>query len=74
MTVPKRRKSKARGRLRRTHYVAVLPTLSECPECHRLIIPHMACPSCRTYRGRELIFEKKKKEETPPPTPQARTA
>jgi large subunit ribosomal protein L32 len=79
MTVPKRRQSKMKGRSRRTHYKAVPATISECPDCGNLIVPHMVCPQCGKYRGRQIVPVKKDKTEsddTPPatPSPQARTA
>ncbi|MDR1038250.1 MAG: 50S ribosomal protein L32 [Deltaproteobacteria bacterium] len=65
MTVPKRRQSKMKGRKRRTHYTAIVPTLSRCPKCREWIRPHHACPMCGLYRGRVImtIRTKKVKEE-----------
>ena len=33
MAVPKRRTSKSKKRMRRTHYKAAVPTLNPCPKC-----------------------------------------
>ncbi|MDR1080603.1 MAG: 50S ribosomal protein L32 [Deltaproteobacteria bacterium] len=61
MAVPKRRLSKMKGRKRRTHYTAISPTLSKCPKCNELILPHHACPHCGTYRGRVIMTVRTKK-------------
>ncbi|MDR1313593.1 MAG: 50S ribosomal protein L32 [Deltaproteobacteria bacterium] len=61
MAVPKRRLSKMKGRKRRTHYTAIVPTLSKCPKCKELITPHTACPFCGQYRGRTIRMVKSKK-------------
>ncbi|MEW6265526.1 MAG: 50S ribosomal protein L32 [Thermodesulfobacteriota bacterium] len=55
MAVPKRRTSKTRGRLRRTHYQAATPTVVRCSQCDEPKLPHHACPKCGTYRSREVI-------------------
>jgi large subunit ribosomal protein L32 len=44
-----------KGRKRRTHYVAVKTTVSECRDCGAAIRPHYACPNCGQYRGRAAI-------------------
>jgi large subunit ribosomal protein L32 len=55
MAVPKRKKSKSKRDKRRTHQKAVAPTLSTCPQCGEATLPHHACPSCGTYKGRTVI-------------------
>ncbi len=53
---PKRKTSKARKNERRSHIkVAELPTLVECSQCSNMKLPHNACPTCGTYKGREVI-------------------
>ena len=61
MAVPKRKKSKSRRDMRRSHDHAKMlhPTL--CPQCHEPVLPHHICPHCGVYRGRTLI---EKKEES----------
>jgi large subunit ribosomal protein L32 len=55
MAVPKRKKSKSRRDSRRTHQKAVVPNLTSCPQCGDTRLPHHACPSCGTYKGRTVI-------------------
>ncbi|MDR2366967.1 MAG: 50S ribosomal protein L32 [Deltaproteobacteria bacterium] len=55
MTVPKRRLSKMKGRKRRTHYVATVPTLVKCPKCSAPMRPHNICEKCGEYRNRNYL-------------------
>ncbi|CAN5577592.1 50S ribosomal protein L32 [soil metagenome] len=56
MANPKRRHSKARTAKRRSQYkVRTLPEVQECPNCGSPHLRHRACPSCGTYRGRQII-------------------
>lgn len=55
MALPKRRISRARGRRRRTHYVARTPARSVCPECQQAKPPHVVCPHCGMYKGRQVL-------------------
>jgi large subunit ribosomal protein L32 len=55
MPNPKRRHSKARRDKRRAHDALEHPAMSTCPSCGEVKLPHRACPSCGTYRGRQII-------------------
>lgn len=55
MPNPKRRHSKARKNKRRAHDALVPRSLSECPNCHEMKLPHQACPHCGYYKGREVV-------------------
>ena len=55
MAVPKRRTSKARKRKRRTHYKAATPSVTKCSHCHQAKPPHVVCPHCGYYAGREIV-------------------
>jgi large subunit ribosomal protein L32 len=55
MAVPKRKMSKSKRDKRRTHKKLSGPNLSTCPQCGEAVPPHHACPSCGTYRGRQVI-------------------
>ena len=54
MAVPKRKTSKARRDKRRAQHAISAPRVNECPTCHRPKRPHHVCPTCGTYRGREV--------------------
>ncbi len=55
MAVPKRKKSKSKRDMRRTHQKTDGPNLSTCPECGEAKLPHHACPACGYYKGRKVI-------------------
>ncbi len=55
MAVPKRKKSKSKRNKRRTHQKVAVPNLTRCPQCGEARLPHHACPSCGTYKGRTII-------------------
>jgi len=55
MAVPKRKKSKSKRDKRRTHHKIAAPSLTRCPQCGEARLPHHACPSCGTYKGRTVI-------------------
>ena len=54
MAVPKKKTSKARRDKRRAQHGISSPRLQECPNCHQPKRPHQVCPTCKTYRGREV--------------------
>ncbi|MBN2125880.1 MAG: 50S ribosomal protein L32 [Deltaproteobacteria bacterium] len=55
MAVPKKKKSKSRRDMRRSHDQTRLPNTSLCPQCHEPVLPHHVCLQCGTYKGRDLI-------------------
>ena len=55
MPNPKRRHSKRRTAIRRSHDALTPITVSECPNCHERKLPHRACPKCGIYKGREVL-------------------
>jgi len=69
MPLPKRRHSKARQRKRRTHQGLTLPSLTECMNCHTMVLTHNACYKCGYYEGRKVDHtikeDDKKKEQRP---------
>ncbi len=54
MAVPKKRTSKSRKGMRRSHHRALKPTVVYC-ECGAPKLPHSVCPECGKYRGREYL-------------------
>jgi len=55
MPLPKRRHSSTRRDKRRANDTARVPAVSFCPECKEPKPPHKICPSCGSYKGREVI-------------------
>jgi large subunit ribosomal protein L32 len=62
--LPKRKLSKARQGEGHSHIVVKPKALLECPDCHSPKLLHHACPSCGSYRGREVIKIKPAKKTT----------
>jgi large subunit ribosomal protein L32 len=44
--------SRSNTRSRRANWKATPTTLTTCPQCCAAAQPHIACPSCGTYKGR----------------------
>ena len=55
MAVPKKKTSKTRRDKRRATHQIEGVSASHCPQCHAPRLPHHVCPSCGTYRGRQII-------------------
>ena len=55
MPNPVKRHSKSRRDKRRSHDFLKFPATSVCPQCNEPKLPHHACPSCGTYKGREVV-------------------
>ncbi|MCA9414855.1 MAG: 50S ribosomal protein L32 [Candidatus Omnitrophica bacterium] len=55
MAHPKRRKSKSKTRMGRSHHAISAPSLSDCPNCGEKMLPHRACPSCGFYKDRQVL-------------------
>lgn len=55
MSVPKRRKSHSRVRMRRSHDALKPMHLSTCPKCQQTLRPHTICGNCGTYRDTVVI-------------------
>lgn len=55
MAVPKRKTSKSKRDKRRTHQNIDAASVGRCPECGEAVQPHHACPSCGSYKGRNVI-------------------
>jgi large subunit ribosomal protein L32 len=56
MGVPKRKTSKSRRDKRNAHRAIAGPSLSRCPQCNEMRLPHRVCPGCGYYRDR-LVLE-----------------
>jgi large subunit ribosomal protein L32 len=55
MAVPKKKVSKQRRRKRRGAQKAEMPSVNRCPKCGDPRIPHRVCPTCGTYKGKQVI-------------------
>lgn len=57
MATPKRKMSRSNTRSRRSQWKASAPALVTCPNrgCGEPTLGHIACPSCGTYKGRQVI-------------------
>ncbi|MEA2039342.1 MAG: 50S ribosomal protein L32 [Thermodesulfobacteriota bacterium] len=55
MAVPKKKRSKSKRGMRRSHDSVKTPNLAVCPQCHEPVLPHHVCLGCGTYRGRTII-------------------
>ncbi|PLX44415.1 MAG: 50S ribosomal protein L32 [Deltaproteobacteria bacterium] len=63
MAVPKRRHSVTRRNKRRANDGLTSPNLDSCPECGEAKLPHRACPSCGSYKGRVVVAQPEEVEE-----------
>lgn len=56
MAVPKKKTSKAKSRSRRASAWSLrAPARSICPRCGSTKLPHVVCPTCGWYAGRQVI-------------------
>jgi large subunit ribosomal protein L32 len=54
MAVPKRKTSKSRRNMRRSHHALSPAAYAECSNCGELKRPHHVCGLCGHYDGREV--------------------
>ncbi|MBN1290790.1 MAG: 50S ribosomal protein L32 [Candidatus Latescibacteria bacterium] len=55
MPVPKRKTSKSKKRMRRSHWNAPIPPMATCSHCGQPVMPHRVCPGCGYYKNRQVI-------------------
>ena len=56
MAVPKKKTSKAKSRSRRaSNWTLRTPARSLCPHCREAKLPHVVCPNCGWYGGRQAV-------------------
>lgn len=58
LALPKRKKSKSRRNMRRSHHALRVRPMGICPQCSEVKLPHRACLSCGYYKGRQVIVIK----------------
>jgi len=60
MPTPKQRHTKARRDRARVQYQLKPKKLIVCPNCKAKIMPHIVCPKCGYYKGKEVVDTMKK--------------
>jgi len=57
MAVPKKRVSKSKKGMRRSHMRQRFsaPNLSKCSRCGEPKLPHFVCPTCGFYKDKEVV-------------------
>ncbi len=55
MAVPRKKVSKSRRNIRRSHDSLKATTSNECPNCGELRRPHHVCSACGYYAEREVV-------------------
>ena len=53
--VPKKRHTKSSRNQRRMHLFLKQPKLTVCKKCGKPVKPHVVCPECGYYKGREVV-------------------
>ncbi|GEM46555.1 50S ribosomal protein L32 [Deinococcus cellulosilyticus] len=53
--VPKKKTSKSKRDMRRSHHALVVPNLVECPNCHAKKLQHHVCNECGYYDGKQVL-------------------
>ncbi|SKA63321.1 50S ribosomal protein L32 [Desulfobaculum bizertense] len=56
MAVPKKKTSKSKRGMRRSHDRVAVPTVTFC-ECGEPMRPHRACSKCGNYKGKQHLFK-----------------
>ena len=55
MAVQQNKKTRSRRGMRRSHDALTAPGVAVCSNCNELKQPHRVCPSCGTYKGKEVV-------------------
>ncbi|NTV53900.1 MAG: 50S ribosomal protein L32 [Syntrophaceae bacterium] len=55
MPNPVKRHSRSRRNSRRAHDFIKAPAGAVCPQCNEPKLPHRACLTCGTYKGKEVV-------------------
>lgn len=58
MAVPKRRTSKSKQGMRRSHHHKKSMGVQYCPRCNEPVLPHRVCANCGFYQGRDAVVIK----------------
>ncbi|MGH8893063.1 MAG: 50S ribosomal protein L32 [Actinomycetes bacterium] len=55
MAVPKRKMSRSNTRSRRANWKTTVAPLAPCKRCREPKLSHVACPTCGSYNGRDVL-------------------
>ena len=55
MATPKKKTSKSKRDMRRSHDALGASSYTECPKCGELVRPHHVCEACGTYNKKEIL-------------------
>jgi large subunit ribosomal protein L32 len=56
MALPKKKVSKSKRGMRRSHQKVEIPNVIQC-ECGEPALPHRACSKCGAYKGRQMLVK-----------------
>ena len=63
MATPKKKTSKSKKNMRRSHEALASNPMTECPKCGEMTRPHHVCEACGTYNKRDIVGKKEAKED-----------
>lgn len=63
MATPKKKTSKSKKNMRRSHEALGKNPMTECPNCGEMTRPHHICDACGTYNKRTIISTVEKDEK-----------
>ena len=59
MATPKKKTSKSKKNMRRSHEALKSNAMTECPNCGEMMRPHHVCEACGYYNKREVVSQTK---------------
>ena len=59
MATPKKKTSKSKKNMRRSHEALKANPMMECPNCGEMMRPHHVCEACGYYNKREVVSQSK---------------
>ena len=64
MGLPSKRRTSRSKKERAAHFALDTTMVSACPSCQSPILPHRACGTCGTYRGKKVVDATKRAERS----------
>ncbi|MBQ3564564.1 MAG: 50S ribosomal protein L32 [Alphaproteobacteria bacterium] len=59
MAVPRKKVSKSKRDMRRSHLAISATNVVACPNCGESKLPHHMCSTCGMYNGRQILKDKR---------------